>query len=92
MLLLLLINCCAAGDPSSPWPLFHGTAPGDKAGYFTPETTQIWPAGRVLRNVSCCRKRWRCHATCVLEQMLLLVPVALTIMRTGGALNDATSL
>jgi len=41
----------ADSDPAA-WPLFNGTAPGDRAGFFTPETTEIWPAGRVVRNVS----------------------------------------
>ena len=41
----------AAADPQA-WPLFDGTAPGDIAGFFGPETTQLWPAGRVIRNVS----------------------------------------
>ena len=36
------------------WSLFGNTttAPGDRAGFYTAETIQHWPAGRVVRNVS----------------------------------------
>ena len=43
----------AMRDSTSPWLLFgNRTAPGDRAGFFTAETTEHWPAGRVIRNVS----------------------------------------
>ena len=41
----------SSSEPTA-WPLFSGTAPGDRPGFFTPETTEIWPAGRVIRNVT----------------------------------------
>jgi len=55
-LLMCLLACVlapivSAADPPA-WPLFNGTAPLDRAGFFTNETTEIWPAGRVIRNVS----------------------------------------
>eukprot|EP01051_Picozoa_sp_SAG22_P021231 SAG22_NODE_4606_length_1219_cov_1.709821_1_plen_141_part_00 len=40
-------------DGGTPWLLFRNdTAPSDREGFYSPETTQHWPAGRVIRNVS----------------------------------------
>ena len=54
-----LLGTCAASAATMPpstaeWSLFgeNITAPGDRTGYYTAETVQHWPAGRVIRNVS----------------------------------------